>query len=100
MARGAPRLRTPDGKVNQVAPRVRGRRMELKLTQDLLCARLATVTDGGWNADRMEIYRIESGDRIVSDLEILALAQALECTPLWLLLGEETPSHLKAVDRG
>ena len=100
MARGAPRLRTPDGKVNQVAPRVRERRAALKLTQDLLCARLAAITDGGWNADRMEIYRIESGDRIVSDLEMLALAQALECAPLWLLLGEETPPNPKEAGRG
>ena len=36
----------------------------------------------------MEIYRIEAGTRIVSDLEMLALAQALECRPMWLFLGE------------
>ena len=95
MARGSPRLRTSDGKVNQIAERVRERRTALKLTQDLLCARLATITDGGWNADRMEIYRIESGARIVSDLELLVLARALECTPLWLLLGEETSATVR-----
>ena len=89
MARGAPRLRTPDGKVNQIAARVRERRIQLKLTQDALCARLALATGGEWNADRMEIYRIESGIRIVSDLEMLALAQALECQPAWLFLGGE-----------
>jgi transcriptional regulator with XRE-family HTH domain len=88
MARGAPRLRTPDGKVNQIALRVRERRAQLKLTQDTLCARLALNTDGGWNADRMEIYRIECGIRIVSDLEMLALARALECDPSWLWLGD------------
>ena len=66
MARGAPRLRTAQGKVNQVAGRVRLRRRELKLTQDALCARLALETQGGWNADRMEIYRIETGTRLVS----------------------------------
>ena len=75
MARGAPRLRTADGKVNQVAGRVRARRKALKLTQDALCARLALETQGAWNADRMEIYRIETGTRIVSDLEMLALAR-------------------------
>lgn len=88
MARGAPRLRTADGKVNQVAGRVRTRRKALKLTQDALCARLALETEGRWNADRMEIYRIEAGTRIVSDLEMLALARALECRPMWLFLGE------------
>ncbi len=92
MARGAPRLRTADGKVNQVGSRVRQRRTELKLTQDALCARLAMSTEGAWNADRMEIYRIEIGTRIVSDLELLALSQALECIPTWLLLGD-MPLH-------
>src|SRR5579859_2983895 len=92
MARGAPRLRTPDGKVNQIAVRVRQRRSLLKLTQDALCARLAVATDGGWNADRMEIYRIEAGTRIVSDLELLALAHSLECDPVWLFLGTESPA--------
>ena len=87
MARGSPRLRTPDGKLNQIASRVRERRATLRLTQDALCARLALNTDGAWNADRMEIYRIETGTRIVSDLEALALAEALECSPIWLLLG-------------
>ena len=88
MASGAPRLRTAEGKINQVAERVKERRKELKLTQDALCARLASNTEGGWNADRMEIYRIEKGTRIVSDLEMLALAQALECMPDWLFLGK------------
>ncbi|MCX6379870.1 MAG: XRE family transcriptional regulator [Armatimonadetes bacterium] len=92
MARGAPRLRTSDGKVNQIGSRVRQRRTELKLTQDALCARLALATDGAWNADRMEIYRIEIGTRIVSDLELLALSRALKCAPYWLLLGEESSS--------
>ena len=92
MARGAPRLRTADGKVNQLASRVRERRTHLKLTQDALCARLALATAGGWNPDRMEIYRIESGTRIVSDLEIIALAEALECQPMWLFLGDKPTS--------
>ena len=87
MARGAPRLRTAEGKVNQIADRVRTRRKALRLTQDALCARLALETNGGWNADRMEVYRIEVGSRIVSDLEILALARALECAAEWLLSG-------------
>jgi transcriptional regulator with XRE-family HTH domain len=87
MARGSPRLRTPDGKLNQISARVRERRTELRLTQDALCARVALNTDGAWNADRMEVYRIETGTRIVSDLEALALAKALECSPVWLLLG-------------
>jgi len=87
MAKGQARLRTSEGKLNQIAVRVRQRRNTLKLTQDGLCARLATATDGSWIADRMEIYRIETGLRIVSDLELFALAMALDCRVEWLLTG-------------
>lgn len=90
MPRGAPRLRTPDGKLNQIGTRVFSRRSELKLTQDAVCARLVEATDGGWNADRREIFRIEDGRRTVTDLEILALSRALNCEPGWLLTGETT----------
>lgn len=88
MPRGAPRLRTPDGKLNLVGIRVRQRRTELKLTQDALCARLAAASDGAWLADRRDIFRIEDGRRSVHDLEVVALVQALECDLQWLLLGE------------
>jgi transcriptional regulator with XRE-family HTH domain len=88
MPRGAPRLRTPDGKLNLIAQRVRQRRTELLLTQDGLCARLADVTGGGWIADRRDIFRIEDGRRSIHDLELVALSQALECNILWLLLGD------------
>jgi transcriptional regulator with XRE-family HTH domain len=74
--------------MNQVGGRIRDRRSALKLTQDELCARLADVTDGNWVADRRDIFRIEDARRIVSDLELLALARALECSPAWLLVGE------------
>ena len=87
MPRGSPRIRTPEGKLNQIAERVRQRRAELRLTQDALCARLATATDGAWIADRRDIFRIEDGRRSVHDLEVIALAQALECTACWLLSG-------------
>ncbi len=85
MPRGNPRLRTKDRKQNLVGSRVRSRRKELKLTQDLLCGRLADLTQGRWNPSPGDIYRIQTRTRIVSDLEILALALALECDVLWLL---------------
>ena len=34
--------------------------------------------------------RIEQGTRLISDLELLALAAALERDPAWLLLGDAT----------
>ncbi len=88
MPRGNPRLRTADKKKNQVGARLKERRNALHLTQDALCAQLALTTNGEWNPDRREIYRLEEGLRIISDLEILVLAKALECTPCWLLTGE------------
>lgn len=89
MPRGHPRIRTPDNKINQLGERVRLSRDDLRLTQDELCARLADVTGGHWVADRRDIFRIENGKRMVSDLEILALANALDCDPGWLLTGDE-----------
>lgn len=90
MPRGAPRLRTKDGKKNQIGERVRERRTELKLTQDILSARLAYHTEGGWNPSLQEVLHIESGIRTVTDLELLALATALECEVCWLLVGKKS----------
>ncbi len=91
MPKGDLRLRAENGEMNQVADRVRQRRRALKMTQERLCGRLADVTDGAWIADRQEVFRIEAGGRIVSDVELLALAKALECSPCWLLTGAGTP---------
>jgi hypothetical protein len=86
MPRGAPRLKTAAGRQNLAGPLVKARRAEIKMTQDALCARLAHITDGRWNPTIFDIYRIESGRRIVSDLELLALSLALE-TSLYSLVG-------------
>ena len=82
-------MRTDEGHLNQIADRMRIRRRALKVTQEQLCGRLADVTGGRWIAARKEIVHLEAGTRIVSDLELLALANALECRPSWLLTGEE-----------
>jgi transcriptional regulator with XRE-family HTH domain len=92
MPRGDARLRTEDGQLNQIADRLRQRRRSLKMTQERLCARLADVTEGRWIAARKEIVHLEAATRIVSDLELLALADALECAPCWLLTGREPAS--------
>lgn len=88
MPRGDARLRTESGELNQIAERLRTRRRVLKLTQEQLCGRLAGVTNSRWIANRKEIVHLEAGTRIVSDLELLALAQALDCSAGWLLSGE------------
>lgn len=88
MPRGGLRLRTSDSKLNQVGLRVRQRRHALQLEQDGLCARIALATNGEWNPAWQDISRVENGARMVSDLEVLVLAQALECGACWLLMGE------------
>jgi transcriptional regulator with XRE-family HTH domain len=88
MPRGGSRLRTSNNRTNIVGIRVRERRAFLKITQDALCGRIADVTQTHWVPDRLDVLRIESGRRQVTDLEIIALAQALECSPCWLLIGE------------
>ena len=78
MPRGSPRL-TQHAKKNQIGSRVRERRLALQLTQDALCARLATATydlmDAPWIADDQEVSKIENGNRTTTDLEILACAR-------------------------
>ncbi|HLK55236.1 MAG TPA: hypothetical protein VKU00_01650 [Chthonomonadaceae bacterium] len=85
MPRGAPQLRTSDDRMNVVGPQVKERRKALRWGQDALCARIALATEGKWNPEWRDIVRIEGGTRKVSDLELLALAKALECTATWLL---------------
>lgn len=85
----ASRLLTKDGLKNQIGNRCRLRRMEIKLTQDGLCGRLAAVTRGGWIADRQEIGRIENGSRYVTTLELEALARALDVTAAWIMAGDD-----------
>ena len=97
MPKGDARLRAANGQLNQIANRVKERRRLLKLTQEGLCGRLAYATSGEWNADRQEIVRIEAGGRTVSDVELVALATALDCDPCWLLLGEVTSTSAEFV---
>ena len=54
------------------------------LTQAELSARLETV---GVRIDRAGISKIENGERVVTDFELKALADALRVTVAWLLSG-------------
>lgn len=71
---------------NIVGPRVRLARAKAKprLTQAELSARLET---SGVRIDRASISKIENQERIVTDLELMALAKALRVTVPWLLGG-------------
>ncbi|HLK59415.1 MAG TPA: hypothetical protein VKU00_22835 [Chthonomonadaceae bacterium] len=95
MPRGAPQLRTDDNRMNAIGPRVRERRRALRWNQDTLCARIALATEGKWNPAWRDMVRIEGGTRKVTDLELLALARALECTAAWLLQEDAPPPEAR-----
>jgi transcriptional regulator with XRE-family HTH domain len=85
MPRGTPRLRTAEGKKNQIGNRVKARREILKLTQDNLSGRIADITEGVRVPDLHEVYRIEAGRRTVTTLELMVLAEVLQCDPCLLI---------------
>ena len=88
MARAPKRIRITEGRMNIVGERVKERRVELQIKQDELCGRLADVTLGKWAPSRLDVYRIEHGARLVSDLELIAMAAVLSCSTAWLLHGD------------
>ncbi|EIP98098.1 Helix-turn-helix protein [Opitutaceae bacterium TAV1] len=59
-------------------------RREQKLTQEDLAGRLAVV---GWDISRDSIKRIESGEREVTDIDLIRLARGLRVPPARLLDG-------------
>ncbi len=71
---------------NIIGPRVRhARRKHVPaMSQDALSGRLAAR---GVNIGRASIAKIESGQRAVSDYELVALASALAVPLTWLLAG-------------
>lgn len=55
------------------------------LTQDELAIKLRQL---GFSIDRVGVSKIETGLRQIHDYEVVLLAQALEVSVSWLLLGE------------
>lgn len=77
-----------NGKCNACGDRVREAREKKGLSQEQLAAK---VQLSGHALTQKAISRIESGQRIVPDFEILLLANALNVDPLWLLnIKEDT----------
>ncbi len=72
---------------NIIGNRVRQARKRAKppITQKDLVARLQVL---GVMADQTIISKIESGQRPVSDIEVVALSKALKVSTEWLLKGE------------
>lgn len=73
------------GQVNIVGGRVKQRRTELGMTQEILVAKLQTE---GVDILQKSVSRIETGDRIVTDYEVLSLAKVLKVDVMWLLTGK------------
>ena len=78
-----------EGKCNSSGERVRTARENAGITQNELAARLQVA---GVPLNQKAISRIETGERVVADYELLHLAKALDVPPIWLLTGEKTKS--------
>ena len=64
----------------------RHRNSPRRVTQEDLAARLEVR---GMNIDRGGVAKIENGHRRVLDAEVVLLAEALNVSVSWLLLGQE-----------
>jgi len=73
----------PNGRCNITGNKVRTARESLGLSQEQLAAKIQLA--GLNNITQKTISRIETGDRIVADYELIYLAEALEVTVYWLL---------------
>ena len=71
-----------NGKCNLSGERVRQERERLKLSQEKLAAKLQLL---GIDVTQKSVSRIETGDRVVADYELLALAKALDVSVEYLL---------------
>lgn len=71
------RIRAKDGKLNVIGPRIRQLRRGLspKVSQEDLAGRLASL---GVPLDRTAVNKIERRQRMVSDVEIVAIARSLK----------------------
>ena len=69
-------------KLNVAGRHVRELRMKRGLSQEQLAAKLQLM---GYRSGQKAISRMETGDRVVTDYELLLLAQVLNVSPLQLL---------------
>ncbi len=71
-----------NGKCNVSGERVRQEREKAKISQEKLAAKLQLL---GLDVTQKAVSRIETGDRVVADYELVALAKALGVTVEYLL---------------
>lgn len=67
--------KTSDGKNNVCGANIAKRRKEMKISQRELADRLQIV---GLDVDKNAVQRMESGQRFITDIEILYLSKVLE----------------------
>lgn len=84
-----------NGKRNLCGDRIREARQKRRLSQSDLCKLLQLR---GIMVERDVISRMESGSRIVTDFEAVAIAEVLEVPVLWLpaychITEKERPPH-------
>lgn len=71
-----------DGKCNVSGNKIRELRESLDLSQEQLAAKLQLA---GLNINQKAVSRIETGDRVVPDFELLFFSEVLDCSLLTLL---------------
>ena len=74
--------KSPSGKCNISGPNIRKYREEAGLSQEQLAAKLQLL---GHNINQKAISRLETGDRVVPDFELVYFSEALDI-PLHILL--------------
>ena len=74
-----------DGKKNVIGERVKARREKKGMAQEELAHALQRE---GVVIEQKAISRIERGERLVLDYELLALSHVLEVSLTWLLTGK------------
>ena len=79
------KINTPSTKRNIIGERLKDYRKRNKITQENLTARLQLK---GLSLDRTAISKIERGERLVPDYEVVIIADALNISISWLLLGK------------
>lgn len=73
-----------NGKMNIVGERIKEARKKENISQAELAARLQVLDV---TVEQKAISRIELGERLVPDYELLAFAEALKVSVIWLLTG-------------
>ncbi|MDO4976769.1 MAG: helix-turn-helix transcriptional regulator [Eubacteriales bacterium] len=76
-----------EGKCNTSGERVKMAREHLGISQSQLAARLQVE---GIQLNQKAISRIETGDRVIADYELIFLSKSLKVDLVWLLMGDQT----------